>query len=97
MFVLSLAAVNRIAILFCMNVYTISFQFRNNTRIANVYFSTATNSYTIYFTDVELILDFGCKASYSKKSGLNFLKSSKDLEALKTVLSQQLQALEYAA
>jgi hypothetical protein len=78
----------------CMNVYTISFQFRNSTRIANVYFTTVTNGYTIYFTDVELILEFGCKASYSQKGGFSFLKTGKDLEALKIILSRQIEALE---
>lgn len=77
-----------------MNVYTISFQFRNSTRIANVYFSSTTNGYTIYFTDVELILEFGCKAGYSQKTGFSFLKIGKDIDALKAILSRQLKALE---
>jgi hypothetical protein len=80
-----------------MKVFNIQFRFRNSTHIANVYFSNAVDGYTIYFTDVELILEFGGKASYNKTQGLKFLKSGKDFEMLKTIIMNQIEQLTTAA
>jgi hypothetical protein len=80
-----------------MKVFTIQFRFRNSTHIANVYFSDAFNGYTIYFTDVELILEFGGKASYSKQQGLKLLKPGKDSDTLKTIIIGQIEQLTPAA
>lgn len=80
-----------------MKVFILQFRFRNSTHIANVYFSEAVDGYTIYFTDVELILDFGGKASYNKLHGLRFLKLAKDSEILKTIILDQIGQLTTAA
>lgn len=80
-----------------MKVFNIQFRFRNSMHIANVYFSDAIDGYMIYFTDVELILDFGGKASYNKTLGLRFLKPGKDSEILKTIITNQIQELTTAA
>lgn len=80
-----------------MKVFNIQFRFRNSTHIANVYFSNAVDGYTIYFTDVELILEFGGKASYHKLRGLKLLKPGKDSEVLKTIIIDQIEQLTTAA
>jgi hypothetical protein len=80
-----------------MQIFNISFPFRNQNRIANVQFSEATSSYTIYFTDVELVLEFGSKAEYIKAKGLELLKSGNDSELLKTAIIRQLEDFPLAA
>lgn len=80
-----------------MKVFTIQFLFKNRSRIANVYYAETLDLYAIYFTDIELILEYGCKASYTSKSGFRFLKSGKDTEVLKSVLINQLVTLFAAA
>jgi hypothetical protein len=80
-----------------MKVFNIRFRFRNSTHIANVCFSNAVDGYTIYFTDVELILEFGGKASYNKTYGLRFLKAGKDSEMLKNIIMHQVEQLTTAA
>jgi hypothetical protein len=80
-----------------MQVINILFEFRNSTHIANVYITSSSHFYTIYFTDVELILDFGSKASYSKQQGLQLLKTGKDAEILRDAIIRQLEQLPEAA
>jgi hypothetical protein len=78
-----------------MRPFNILFQFRSSTHIANVYFSSGR--YDIYFTDVELVLEFGSKAEYTKKDGVQLLKTGSDIEELKTVITRQLEQLAPAA
>ena len=80
-----------------MRTFNILFQFRNRAHIANVHFSSRSQRYTIYFTDVELILEFGSKAEYTTEGGLVLLKNGKDLEALKAVIISHLLQLTIAA
>ena len=80
-----------------MRVFNIQFQFRNSTHFANVYFSEAIDGYTLFFTDVELILEFGGKAHYDKANGISFLKQGKDSEALKRAIVNQIERLSTAA
>lgn len=80
-----------------MKVFNIQFKFRNSTHIANVYFSEAIDGYTLYFTDVELILEFGGKAHYNKQNGLVFLKQGNDSETLKASIIGQIEQLTPAA
>lgn len=80
-----------------MKAFTIQFKFRESNHVANIYYTEANNGYTIYFTDVELILEFGGKASYNKNHGLHFLKSGKDAETLKSLLSGKIDQLTLAA
>ena len=79
-----------------MKVFNIQFSFRNSTHIANVYFSNAIDGFTIYFTDVELILEFGGKASYNKTRGFKLLKPGKDLETLKNIIMTHIEKLTVA-
>lgn len=80
-----------------MKAFNILFTFRESNHIANVYYSEAFNGYTIYFTDVELILDFGGKAFYNNNQGLHFLKAGKDVETLKALLTHKIEQLIPAA
>ncbi|MGZ3846805.1 MAG: hypothetical protein ACXVLT_11370 [Flavisolibacter sp.] len=80
-----------------MKVFTIQFLFKGRSRIANVYYAETQDLYTIYFTDVELILEYGCKVSYTSKEGFRFLKTGKDTQMLKSVLQNHLLTLSPAA
>jgi hypothetical protein len=75
-----------------MRIFNFQFRFRDHNRIAHVHVSAASEDYTLYFTDVELILEFGNKAKYSKREGVRFFKSSGDAEVLKDIISKHLEA-----
>ena len=77
-----------------MRFSTVVFRFRNTPRLANVYFSEAVDYYTVYFEDIDLILEFGGKAKYDKVQGLRLLKTGKDAETLKLSVIKQIEDLE---
>ena len=77
-----------------MRFSTVVFRFRNTPHLANVYFSEALDYYTVYFEDIDLILEFGGKAKYDKIQGLRLLKAGKDVEALKLSVIEQIEELE---
>ena len=73
--------------------FTISFLFRNQTYIASVYpASESSFRYAIYFTDVDIILEFGPKVEFTYDMQLHISKkidySSKNL--LQEALNQEL-------
>jgi hypothetical protein len=55
--------------------FTISFSFRDQTYIASVYQASESSfRYSIYFTDVDLILEFGPKVEFTYDSQLHISK-----------------------
>lgn len=76
-----------------MKNFTICFSFRGQSHIASVYASTVLNvSYAIYFTDVELILEFGSMVEYTIDGNLQLSKSLKENSVLllREALTEQL-------
>lgn len=70
-----------------MSNFIIRFSFRGKSHIASVYPSKQTaSSYSVYFTDVELVLEFGSKVEYTKNGSL---KISKDHEKKSVLLLQE--------
>ena len=74
-----------------MILFNILFQFDNSTHIANVSYSAKTERYTIYFTDVDLILAFGSKAEYSRLKGMKLLKQDSRSNDLVEAVTKELQ------
>jgi hypothetical protein len=66
--------------------FTICFTFRGQSYVASVYHSQDNNqSYSVYFTDVDLILEFGHKVEYTSEGQL---RVSKDNEPQAVLLLQ---------
>ena len=77
--------------------FTISFFFRGHIYIASVYNSQeSTMLYTIYFTDVDLILEFGPKVEYSYNGQLHISKETGN-EAKNLLQEALIQELKKAA
>ncbi len=60
-----------------MSSFTISFTFRGQSYVASIYQSGAQpNLYSVYFTDVELIFEFGSKVEYTHDGKLQLSKKA---------------------
>ena len=80
-----------------MSSFTICFSFRDQAYFASVYRSEDNAYlYTIYFTDVDLILEFGSKVEYRNNGELQL---AKEIDADSRFLLQQVLAeqLKHAA
>ena len=74
-----------------MKIFNIHFYFRDHNRVAHVHMSEASDTYTVYFTDVELILEFGNKAKYNQREGVRFIKPGKDAGILGGIITKLLE------
>jgi hypothetical protein len=75
-----------------MHSFNIVFYYTGNPHIASIQYNSFQNAYTIYFTDVELILEFGNKAELLQNGELLLqkVKSSKEQNFLKEAILEQL-------
>ena len=82
-----------------MQTFNILFYYLSQPHIASVQYNPFTSSYTIYFTDVELILEFGSKAELNSKGEFNTTKEgvTNNLDNLKEVIKQELDKISLVA